>query len=237
MDVKRSESIAALAAALSKAQGEFAAARFDAVNPFLKNRYASLGSIIEAAKPVMAKNGLSVAQPVTSDGTAVSVNTLLMHESGEWIESVMSLPLVEERGKSQAQAAGSVITYLRRYALASVLGMYADADTDGNQEEKKAQPAQPAKIEQAKTPAQLVAELGYSDKPAPLMTLEMAATVKNSDGELYTSLDTATLASMANSLDRVIKAGATKDGPLTPEQIEERKFKRDAAREIIKSRQ
>lgn len=88
-------------------------------------------------------------------------------------------------------------------------------------------------------PDQIAAELGFAPKaqPAPAMTLEMAATVTNSEGVLYTALDTTTLVNMANSLEKVIKAGATKDGPLTPEQIEERKFKRDAAREIIKSRQ
>jgi len=62
----------------------------------------------------------------------VGVETILAHESGEWIGSTIFLPLGEEKGKSQAQLAGSVITYLRRYSLAGILGMYADEDGDGN---------------------------------------------------------------------------------------------------------
>jgi hypothetical protein len=233
MEIKRSESIAALAAALSKAQGEFAAARFDAVNPFLKNRYASLGSIIEAAKPVMAKNSLSVAQPVTCDGTAVSVITLLMHESGEWIESVMSLPLVEERGKSQAQAAGSVITYLRRYALASVLGMYADADTDGSQDEqKKTAKSEPSpKSAPPADPDQIAAELGFAPKAQPAMTLEDAKLEKASDGTVYDTLETPDLAHRLNG----IAAGLKKN--IEPDYRETLLRKQEAIKLILSSRQ
>ena len=49
-----------------------------------------------------------------------------MHESGEWLEDAILLPVTAEKGKSQAQLAGSVVTYLRRYSWAAVLGMYHD---------------------------------------------------------------------------------------------------------------
>jgi len=139
--MNKSEQINELAKALSQAQGEMPAAKMDKLNPFLKNTYADLGSVIEASKAPCAKYGLSVSQPASTEGDSVTVTTLLMHESGQWISSDMTLHLGEEKGRSIAQAAGSIITYLRRYSLSAILGIYADEDTDGNgtvkQTEKK----------------------------------------------------------------------------------------------------
>jgi hypothetical protein len=118
--------------ALAKAQAEFKAVPFDSTNPFLKNRYASLGSVIQSSKPVLAKHGLAVTQQPTGGDGAVGVLTTLHHESGEFLSSSISLPLNSEKGKSMAQEAGSIITYLRRYALAGLLGLYADEDNDGH---------------------------------------------------------------------------------------------------------
>lgn len=137
----KSETITKLAEALSKAQGEMPAAEMNATNPFLKNKYADLGSVIKAAQPVMKKHGLSITQLPTSENGSIGVTTILMHESGEFIEETIYLPLGEEKGKSLAQVAGSVITYLRRYSYASILGMYADEDTDGSHPQAK--PAKP----------------------------------------------------------------------------------------------
>ena len=135
----KSDTIASLAKALSLAQGEMKAAAMNAVNPFLKNKYADLGSVIEAARPVLVKNGLAFTQLVYRDEACIGVETVLMHASGEWISSRLSVEVGEERGKSTAQVAGSVITYLRRYALSAILGIYADEDTDGNGHEKQPQ--------------------------------------------------------------------------------------------------
>lgn len=143
----KSDSIQSLAAALAQAQAEFPAVPFNAVNPFLKNRYADLGAVIETARPVLAKNGLSFTQMVNSEAEYIGVTTVLMHASGEFLASNVLLPLSEERGKSQAQVAGSVVTYLRRYALASMLGLYADEDNDG-------QPHQPAPRQTVTQPTQ-----------------------------------------------------------------------------------
>ncbi len=138
--MNKSESVVKLSGALAKAQAEMPAVEKNATNPFLKNRYADLGAVIEAAKPILARHGLSVVQmPVTLDNT-VGVTTMLMHESGEWLEGTILLPLGEEKGKSVAQVVGSVITYLRRYSYASILGMYADEDTDGNKPTTKPAP-------------------------------------------------------------------------------------------------
>lgn len=130
--MNKSENIGNLATALSKAQGELKPASKDATNPFLKNKFADLGSVIEAVRATLAKYELSFVQiPVTS-GDTVGVETILMHSSGEWLGDAVYLPLDDEKGISRSQVAGKVITYLRRYALSAVLGVYADEDTDGN---------------------------------------------------------------------------------------------------------
>ena len=134
----KSESITNLATALAKAQAEMPVAPFDATNPFLKNKYASLGSIIETSRPILAKHKLSLVQfPIsggsaTGDQPSIGVESVLAHESGEFITERILIPLTEEKGKSKVQSAGSTLTYLRRYSWASILGMYSDEDSDGS---------------------------------------------------------------------------------------------------------
>lgn len=130
--MEKSNDITELAKALAQFQAQIGAVKFNAVNPFLKNRYADLGAVIETAKPIMAANGLSVSQLVGGSGDSICVTTVLMHASGQYISDTAALLVGDEKGKSRAQVAGSIVTYLRRYALAAVLGLYADEDTDGN---------------------------------------------------------------------------------------------------------
>ena len=146
--MNKSDSVLKLSGALAKAQAEMPAVEKNATNPFLKNRYADLGAVIEAAKPILAKNGLSVVQMPVSLDNSIGVTTMLMHESGEWLEGTIFLPIGDEKGKSVAQVTGSVITYLRRYSYASILGRYADEDTDGNKPAPASKPA-PMTYEQA----------------------------------------------------------------------------------------
>jgi len=191
--MNKSETITNLAAALAKAQAEMPPAGFDASNPFLKNRYASRGSVIDTAKPVLQKHGLSVVQMSVSAGDSIGVTTILMHESGEWIEGTITLPVGEEKGKSSAQVAGSIITYLRRYSLASALNMYADEDTDGNQPQaKKSNGAKPQPKAQ---PAQVSAS----------MTLETALSMTDSKGEKYGDMNTQKLANYANGISVALR--------------------------------
>ena len=128
----KSESITHLAAALAKAQAEMPVAVFDATNPFLKSKYASLGSVIQASRPILAKHKLSLVQFPISDATSIGVESILTHESGEFVAERILIPLTEEKGKSKVQSAGSTLTYLRRYSWASILGMYSDEDSDGS---------------------------------------------------------------------------------------------------------
>jgi hypothetical protein len=87
-----SESIKSLAAALAKVQAKMKPAQFNATNPFLRNKYADLGEVIETSRDLLATNGLSYSQLVTGGGAEIGVTTLLMHDSGEWIEGTVTLP-------------------------------------------------------------------------------------------------------------------------------------------------
>ena len=98
-------------------------------------KYTELSTIVEKALPLLKKHGLGFTQPMS--GTAVK--TILFHaESGESIESSLDIPQgVELKGMNEYQALGSAITYLRRYSLASILGIVTDEDTDAQGEQVK----------------------------------------------------------------------------------------------------
>lgn len=125
----RSEQVNELYTALAKAQGEMRMAHTNSKNPYFKSRYADLSEVVQAARPVLAKYGLCVMQPVypTSDGQNI-MHTILGHSSGQWIETRMRvLP-----AKNDVQTMGSYMTYLRRYCFASLVGVVAsDEDDDG----------------------------------------------------------------------------------------------------------
>lgn len=127
--MNKSESIAGLAAALAKAQGQMKGAVKDSANPFFKSKYADLASVVEAIRVAFSSNGLSYIQTVEpSDQDEVRVETTILHSSGEWIScGVLSLPV----SKSDAQGYGSALTYARRYSLSAATGV-APEDDDGN---------------------------------------------------------------------------------------------------------
>ena len=138
--MEMSEQIDALSKALSKAQGEMGGAVKDANNPFFKSSYADLGSVIKAIKEAFTSNRLSYTQFPVRDEAGAGVETILMHESGQWIKSSYTLPLA----KFDAQSAGSCLTYARRYALQAIAGIPA-VDDDGNQATAAAPAAPPPK--------------------------------------------------------------------------------------------
>ena len=123
--MRTSESIKNLAVAMNNAQKEMTAAKKDADNPFFKSKYADLVSVIKAIKGPMLENGLSYSQSPIMENGMIGVETMIMHVSGEWMSSRLLLPIV----KQDPQAAGSAITYARRYALSAMLGLPA-ADDD-----------------------------------------------------------------------------------------------------------
>ena len=127
--MNKSESVAGLAAALAKAQGQMKGAIKDSANPFFKSKYADLASVVEAIRAAFSANGLSYIQTVEpSEKDEVRVETTLLHSSGEWIScGVLSLPV----SKVDAQGYGSALTYARRYSLSAAVGV-APEDDDGN---------------------------------------------------------------------------------------------------------
>ncbi len=123
----KSETIIELAKAMAKAQGEIENASKNAKNPHFKSKYADLAEVLNTVRPVMSANGISISQfPAFENGVA-SVETIVMHASGEWMSGVSSAPV----SKQDAQGVGSALTYLRRYSLAAIAGI-AQEDDDAN---------------------------------------------------------------------------------------------------------
>lgn len=142
--MNKSESIKEIATALSKFQGEIKNPANSADNPFFKSKYAPLSEILNIARPLLAKNGLSIIQTPSGDGQNIILTTTLLHNSGEWIESP---ELVLKADKATAQGAGSAITYARRYAISAILGISSEDDDDGNTAESQADTKKEVKTE------------------------------------------------------------------------------------------
>jgi len=125
--MNKSETIGALAKALVQAISEMENASKNSVNPHFKSKYADLAEVIATTKPTLQKYGLAVAQFPCFEGGAVGVETIILHDSGEWMSGTAYSPIP----KQDPQAVGSAITYLRRYSLAAVCGLTQE-DDDGN---------------------------------------------------------------------------------------------------------
>ena len=120
-----SETINEIAAALAKAQGQIKGAVKDAANPFFKSKYADLASVWDACRVALTANGIAVVQsPSSTEDGRVSVTTMLLHGSGQWIAETLTVKPKDDG----PQALGSVITYLRRYALAAFAGVAPEDD-------------------------------------------------------------------------------------------------------------
>jgi len=119
--------------ALLKAQREMGNATKDNVNPFFKSKYADLNSVREAVTPLLNANGIVVLQPMCTVDGSEYVKTVLMHESGEILESYTKIIC---KSQNDPQAYGSGVTYARRYGLQSFMSIGAD-DDDGNKASKQ----------------------------------------------------------------------------------------------------
>jgi hypothetical protein len=117
-------------------------------------KYGSLPHVLEVIRPHLKKAGLCFSQPiVTREGVEYILTILYDVKTGEKLESKMELTKMEMKGMNIVQAKGSVITYLRRYALMSMLGIVAeDDDTDAAGQEVREQPATRATTQEAPKP-------------------------------------------------------------------------------------
>jgi hypothetical protein len=126
--METSQSITKISAAILKAQMGMGTAHKDAQNPYFKSKYADLNSIREACMPALNSNGISVLQPTVQIEGRNFVQTILLHESGEFISGLTEIVYNKP---NDAQAQGSGITYARRYGLQSLMNVGAE-DDDGN---------------------------------------------------------------------------------------------------------
>ena len=127
--------------------------------------YADLPAIFEIINPLMKKHGLGFYQSVTVTNqderfnNVQSIKTVIFHvESGETIESYTAIPQGVQLAKmNEFQVLGSAITYIRRYALSSMLGLVTDKDTDASGEQ----------IKQSAIPVQVKTVAGQSGEDVP----------------------------------------------------------------------
>lgn len=137
-----SESRAAIVPAMVKARiAMMSEAKKNTENNHLHNWYADLGSFIATIRPALESNGLIVVQtpmPCTEKNNmlVLPLETMVLHESGEYMTAVMEMPLSFGKGAA-AHSVGSAITYARRYHLAALFGI-TQADDDGNATKKTA---------------------------------------------------------------------------------------------------
>lgn len=124
---EKKPSIAKLALALAKAQSMMRGAKKDSENPHFKSKYADLASVWDSAREPLTANELSVCQLTEGGPDVVTITTILMHSSGESIQSSLTI----RPAKPDAQGVGSAISYGRRYGLAAMVGVVSE-DDDGN---------------------------------------------------------------------------------------------------------
>lgn len=130
MNTYCSENITELAQALIAVQKKMTPAMKDGKNPFTKSNYATLNSVMESCREVLLENGIWMTQlpvpaPIELGPGYLGLMTKLTHaKSGQWQSSLTVIPLP----KTDPQGMGSAITYARRYALTSMLGMITEDD-------------------------------------------------------------------------------------------------------------
>ena len=122
--MEHSDSIIKLSEALCKAQKNFKTAIKKSKNPYFKSNYANYTEILQCVKEPLNNEGISILQPIKDD----IVETILLHESGEYILSQTRIFNLSNK----PQDYGSAITYARRYALSAILSIDSDEDDDGN---------------------------------------------------------------------------------------------------------
>ena len=157
--MKKSESILKISKALIEFRKDIKQPMKDADNPYFKSKYVPLENVVEAIDEVAPSKGLAFTQWALNDEQGrVGVATLLLHDSGEFIEYD---PVFMNADKNTPQGAGSLITYLKRYTLSAIFGITSDEDDDGNQATgNKSKPKQDAgKLELVKMNADVLAKV------------------------------------------------------------------------------
>jgi len=192
--------ISELATALAEASKKIGGAVKDSKNPHLGNRYADLKSVIEATRPHLAEVGLTIQQhPIEYTEQRVSILTILLHKSGQFTRSVMSMPVPEGRGVNVAQRIGMALSYLRRYAWSAITGIYqedldaevwsgGDRASGSKPEPHNNQVAEAASLEAMIRPLQTIDDAGaleaYAKKSKPRLS-KMSQAAKERFSSVY----------------------------------------------------
>jgi len=137
--MQSSDEINEIATALAKAQGEFPKIAKNKIADLkgiskrtgkeysMKYSYADIADVLAALLPVLSKHNIALIQPTEIDDRGMTIHTRIVHSSGQWMGSVY--PVCAINGDHQIM--GSAITYARRYAACSLIGVAADDDLDG----------------------------------------------------------------------------------------------------------
>ena len=162
MNVMCSEKITNLAKAMLKVQKQLRPALRDSYNGFTQSKYATLNSVMEACSEALINAGIWVTQypvPVEDGSSSLGLVTKLVHaESGEWQESLISMPLA----KADPQSYGSALTYARRYGLSSMVGLVTE-DDDANAACKGVSDLQKPRIADIKPRQEIIENLPHID--------------------------------------------------------------------------
>ena len=135
--MKRSESIASIAKALIAFQANVKQPKKSATNPHFRNSYVPLDNVVDSIHEAAPQHGLAYVQETLVEDDRAGVLTMIVHESGEWMEfDPFLLPIGQ---KATPQAVGSAITYARRYSLSTAFGLASETDDDANSANDNAQ--------------------------------------------------------------------------------------------------
>lgn len=167
----QSEEIAELAIALAAAQAEIENPAKTHENPHFKSKYADLAEILNVCRKPLATHGLSVIQIVVGEHSEPFLRTMLLHVSGQWIAGEIPLSIWEASadGKThlaRPQTIGSLVTYMRRYTLAGIVGV-AQEDDDGNATQSHAPAARPQRQPAAQARPPRPQATAPAPQPAP----------------------------------------------------------------------
>lgn len=192
-------------------------------NSYFKSKYVPLSDILDLARPILSKYGFALLQVPTvfydavqlknggvHEQGVVKVQTSLIHQSGEKIE----FPEIVIKAKdASAQSVGSAITYARRYALASILGISGkDEDDDGNMangnypypsQNAPMQPYQPSG--QTITPQQANTLFGYANRLAELKNVDVQRIISNFQLSKFEELPQTHYQAVLNQLSNWLK--------------------------------
>lgn len=126
VELEMSAEIGEIFGAIAKAQGSIENATKDRANEHFKSKYATLAAVYDACRKALSEAGVAVVQAPFNAGEDIGVVTMLGHSSGQWLRGRLQVKPM----RYDAQGAGSVITYLRRYILSAMVGVAPD-DDDG----------------------------------------------------------------------------------------------------------